>query len=157
MTDTPVYEFTVIEKQRFEALQQELINLRTTLKSKEIVIASRDAEINRSAGQALQLLDEINDIAMQVLAAWDSKTIVYVDPSQGVRVLIDELKHRRAFSCTWTLDTGDDNTYTCSFCAGAWVFDEDPSESDYCYCPGCGAKIERFDRKAYSWEEDPDD
>lgn len=70
--------------------------LRTKLKSKEIMIASRDEEITRSAEKCLALGETLNEIAMLVLSVWPmDSNLTYVDEAQGVRVVIDELKRRR--------------------------------------------------------------
>lgn len=43
----------------------------------------------------------------------------------------------------WTEDEYE-YTWTCSGCGGCWVFEDQPTDNDFNYCPKCGRRIVEF-------------
>jgi predicted RNA-binding Zn-ribbon protein involved in translation (DUF1610 family) len=61
---------------------------------------------------------------------------------------IDQLRAATQSTCVWRVEDGEyGGVHECSNCHMELVFDDaGAEESGYKFCPGCGAKIVKFER-----------
>lgn len=69
----------------------------------------------------------------------DNISLTFQDEIEAIETVLNELEKKE---CKYVRQDNDWIVYQCSNCKMDWVFEDDePKDSEFNYCPKCGAKI----------------